>query len=138
MKKYQFMSRAYSRLQRKSTLKSTPLALPSAPSGRRSLLKGAAGTARRNGLAEKLEHPRPRYGRVTGKPLVSSFPLYPLDMSPLLVLSEGHLDQQGVLCFADADLIIAADNRSSLYHPSNIAQYALAHWNAYLLKGAEV
>jgi glycosyltransferase involved in cell wall biosynthesis len=56
-------------------------------------------------------------------------------MSPLLVLSEGHLDQQGVLYFAHS--VARPDLSSSIYHPSNIAQYALAHWNAYLLNGGE-
>lgn len=128
MKKYQFMSQAYRRVYARSTQQTLPYKL----NGHRSSRNGLLSVARRN---EPTEHPRPRYERVMAKPLLSSLPLYPLDMSPLLVLSVGHLDQQGILCFVNPT---ASTNMfSSIYHPSNIAQYALAHWNAYLLKANE-
>jgi glycosyltransferase involved in cell wall biosynthesis len=129
------MSQAYSRVHRRvdrGHARSTQQTLPYRLNGYRSSHHGLVSVERRNGPGGHL---RPRYERVTGKPLSSSLPLYPLDMSPLLALSEDHLDQQGILCFANP----AASNNtlSSIYHPSNIAQYALAHWNAYLLKGHE-
>ena len=55
---------------------------------------------------------------------------YPIDMSPLLALPFGTLDETGVLYNAPAGDIPAA------YHPTSIAQYALAHWNTYLVNGA--
>jgi glycosyltransferase involved in cell wall biosynthesis len=128
MKKYQFMSRAYNRLHTRSTQQTVPNALD----GQRSSLNGSAGTERRQGT---IGSRRPRYGRMTEKALLNALPLYPLDMSPLLVLSEGHLDQQGVLRFTCPTT--SSDTLSCIYHPSNIAQYALAHWNAYLLTGKE-
>src|SRR5256885_1484511 len=55
---------------------------------------------------------------------------YPIDMSPLLALPFGTLDETGVLYNAPAGDISVA------YHPTNIAQYALAQWNAYLIDGS--
>ena len=54
---------------------------------------------------------------------------YPIDMSPLLRLPFGTLDEDGVLYNAASGDIPAA------YHPTSIAQYALACWNAYLAVG---
>jgi hypothetical protein len=56
----------------------------------------------------------------------SELSLYPVDMWPLLALPYGTLDDAGVH-YAMADGKFPAS-----YHPTNIAQYALAHWNAYL------
>ncbi|HLW03727.1 MAG TPA: D-glucuronyl C5-epimerase family protein [Ktedonobacterales bacterium] len=55
---------------------------------------------------------------------------YPLDLLPLLALPFGSLDDHGVPYNAAFGLYPA------VYHPSTIAQYALAHWNAYLADGA--
>src|SRR5579884_581498 len=126
MKKYQFMSLAYSRVYARSTQQTLPYRL----NGHKSSRNESNGVARHNEPTE-----RPRYGRVIEKPLLSALPLYPLDMSPLLILSADHLDQQGILCFGGP--AASADLPASIYHPSNIAQYALAHWNAYLLNGHE-
>ncbi len=73
-----------------------------------------------------------RYDHATKKPLLLPLPLYPLDMSPLLALSTTHLDQRGIFY-----LTSACGSAVALYHPRAIAQYALAHWNAYLLDGQE-
>ncbi len=54
---------------------------------------------------------------------------YPIDMFPLLASPSGTLDETGVLYNAPSGGIPAA------YHPSSIAQYALAHWVAYLAHG---
>ena len=54
---------------------------------------------------------------------------YPIDMSPLLRLPFGTLDEDGVLYNA------ASGDIPAVYHPTSIAQYALACWNAYLAVG---
>ena len=51
---------------------------------------------------------------------------YPFDLFPLSKLSFIPLDQAGVPYQS------ASHNSSSHYDPTDIAQYALAHWNAYL------
>ena len=56
---------------------------------------------------------------------------YPIDMWPLLALPYGTLDEAGVF-YAEAFGPFPA-----AYHPTNIAQYALAQWNAYLTTGDE-
>lgn len=60
-----------------------------------------------------------------------TFPLYPVDMSPLLALPYGCLDEHGV----------PYNTRNAgyppAYQPTTIAQYALAQWNAYLTSGDE-
>jgi glycosyltransferase involved in cell wall biosynthesis len=90
-----------------------------------------AGPVTLRGRADEFAHLR--YGRVLEKPLLPSLPLYPLDVSSLLALSTMHLDQRGVFC-----LVGPSDSTTRLYHPRAIAQYALAHWNAYLLSGQEL
>jgi glycosyltransferase involved in cell wall biosynthesis len=52
---------------------------------------------------------------------------YPIDMSSLLALPSGTLDAAGVPC----------DGSPAAYHPTTIAQYALAHWNRYLATNDE-
>ena len=52
---------------------------------------------------------------------------YPIDMSSLLALPPGTLDTAGVPC----------DGSLAAYHPTTIAQYALAHWNRYLATNDE-
>jgi len=54
---------------------------------------------------------------------------YPIDMFPLLNVPFGTLDE------ARAQYHVAAGEFSSAYHPTKRAQYALAHWNAYLTHG---
>jgi glycosyltransferase involved in cell wall biosynthesis len=54
---------------------------------------------------------------------------YPVDMFLLLDLPSSTLDKVGVPCNQPAGANPAA------YHPTSIAQYALAHWNAYLVNG---
>jgi heparosan-N-sulfate-glucuronate 5-epimerase len=61
----------------------------------------------------------------------AGLPAYPLDLAPLLALPFGSLDEQGVPFNAPIGSYPAA------YHPTTIAQYALAHWNAYLASGDE-
>ncbi len=56
---------------------------------------------------------------------------YPLDMWPLLALPLGTLDEVGVPYNA------ATQKYPATYHPTTIAQYSLAHWNAYLATGIE-
>jgi glycosyltransferase involved in cell wall biosynthesis len=51
---------------------------------------------------------------------------YPLDLSSLLALSSDCLDDAGVLRRCPSEMQVG------VYHPAVIAQYALAHWNAYL------
>jgi hypothetical protein len=56
---------------------------------------------------------------------------YALDMQPLLALPFGHLDDKGVL------YNLATKKYPAMYHPTSIAQYALALWNSYLNTGDE-
>lgn len=52
----------------------------------------------------------------------SELPRYPVDMSSFLTLPQGILDAAGVPYHVNP----------AGYHPTTIAQYALAHWNQYL------
>lgn len=61
----------------------------------------------------------------------AGLPLYLLDLSPLFDLPDGSLDDEGVLSHAPDG------SDSASYNPLSIAQYALAHWNAYLATGGE-
>jgi len=54
---------------------------------------------------------------------------YPIDVSPLLTLPGGTLDEVEVPYNAFSGKIPAT------YHPTSIAQNALAHWNIYLTNG---
>ncbi|HLZ59296.1 MAG TPA: D-glucuronyl C5-epimerase family protein [Ktedonosporobacter sp.] len=56
---------------------------------------------------------------------------YPIDMFPLLDLPFGTLDASGVLYNAPRGA------RPAAYQPTSIAQYALAHWDAYLMNGED-
>jgi hypothetical protein len=51
---------------------------------------------------------------------------YPIDMWPLLDLPGQIIDETGVVYTLQTDVYPGA------YHPTDIAQYALVHWNAYL------
>jgi|GEM_PF-1765577 len=51
---------------------------------------------------------------------------YPIDMWPLLDLPGQILDETGVVYTLQTDVYPGA------YHPTDIAQYALVNWNAYL------
>lgn len=57
---------------------------------------------------------------------------YVVDMEPLLSLPFGNLDEVGVLYNRAVGRKYPAG-----YHPTSIAQYALAQWNAYLNTGEE-
>jgi heparosan-N-sulfate-glucuronate 5-epimerase len=74
----------------------------------------------------RREERQPHYRLALVKETVSEFPPYAVDMWPLLDLPFGRLDEAGVL-YNDAKMGYPA-----LYHPTTIAQYALAHWNAYI------
>lgn len=52
---------------------------------------------------------------------------YPIDMFPLLAGLSQTRDDTGVFCSISSD--------TATYHPVQIAQFALAHWNAYLVDG---
>jgi glycosyltransferase involved in cell wall biosynthesis len=73
------------------------------------------------------ERERPCYSQVGAIQAPAGLHPYPIDMSPLLELTEDHLDHAGVLFYSTS-----VANAPAIYHPSNIAQFALAHWNAYL------
>src|SRR5438067_1543966 len=77
------------------------------------------------------EEGKPCYGLTPRPPDGTELSPYPIDMWPLLALPSGTLDETGVLYC----------NRSKwyppAYHPTPIAQYALACWNAYLATGDE-
>src|SRR5579859_4369629 len=81
--------------------------------------------------AWREEQTKPGY-RLASIPSDASklFP-YPIDMWPLLALPHGTLDETGVPYNAPTRVYPAA------YHPTTIAQYALAQWNAYLATGDE-
>jgi glycosyltransferase involved in cell wall biosynthesis len=57
---------------------------------------------------------------------------YPVDMSPLLALPFGELDQQGV------PYNTKNSNYGGAYQPTSIAQYGLAQWNEFLHSGGDV
>lgn len=73
----------------------------------------------------------PRYGRNEVQEDGNQLSCYPLDMSPSLALPRGTLDDTGVPYNAPTKEYPAA------YHPTTIAEYALAHWNSYLATGHE-
>lgn len=56
---------------------------------------------------------------------------YALDMAPLLDLPHGRLDDDGI------PYNTALPHVPATYHPTTIAQYALARWNAYMKTGDE-
>lgn len=57
---------------------------------------------------------------------------YPIDMWPLLALPFGTLDEEGIP-YNDAPI----GEYLAAYNTTTIAQYALAHWNAYVATGDE-
>ncbi|SRR6266568_3928869 len=57
---------------------------------------------------------------------------YPVDMWPLLAIPFGTLDEEGIP-YNDAPI----GEYPAAYNSTTIAQYALAHWNAYLTTGDE-
>ena len=72
-----------------------------------------------------LRHERqPHYCLAPVKHSVTEFPPYAIDMWPLLALPFGTLDEDGVPY--NEGLM----GYPATYHPTAIAQYALAHWNA--------
>ncbi len=60
-----------------------------------------------------------------------NLPAYPIDLSPLLALPFGHLDETGV------PYNTTNGDYGGAYQPTTIAQYGLAQWNAYLHDGDE-
>lgn len=74
----------------------------------------------------RQQQSQPRYRFVADFRQVASLPFYPLDMSALLALPHGSLDQHGVPCNHQTGYYPA------VYQPTTIAQYALAQWNTYL------
>ncbi len=54
---------------------------------------------------------------------------YPIDLSAVLALPPDCLNEAGVFYQS------SSDTTEEVYHPTSIAQYALAHWNAYLAGG---
>ncbi len=60
--------------------------------------------------------------RLVGKEHSSALLPYPIDMSAFLPLPLCNFDTAGV----------PNDENEAAYHPTTIAQYALAHWNQYL------
>lgn len=74
----------------------------------------------------RKEQIKPRYRLAPLTHDSTALPFYPIDMEPLLALPFGYLDQAGVLYNAPHASAPGA------YHPTSIAQYALAQWNAYL------
>jgi glycosyltransferase involved in cell wall biosynthesis len=54
---------------------------------------------------------------------------YPIDMFPFLSAPYDTRDEAGVLYTRDSA------SGTALYHPIHIAQFALAHWNVYMLTG---
>lgn len=55
---------------------------------------------------------------------------YPIDTSPLIAVPLDSMDETGVLCNS------WQGNLPATYDPTNIALYALVHWNAYFIHGS--
>ncbi len=68
---------------------------------------------------------KPHYNLAPMKYTESAFPPYAIDMWPLLALPFGTLDEAGVPSYD-------VQGYPAKHHPTVIAQYALAHWNAYI------
>src|SRR5260221_5576777 len=54
---------------------------------------------------------------------------YPVDLSPILALPVDSLDETRAHCNVPPGVLPPVD------HPTSIAQYAIANWNAYLAHG---
>ena len=80
-------------------------------------------------LRKELE--KPAYGLAPIQQNPSELQPYPLDMKFPLDLPHGVLDDAGVPYNA------ATEQYPAAYHPTTIAQYALANWNMYLEGGNE-
>jgi heparosan-N-sulfate-glucuronate 5-epimerase len=74
----------------------------------------------------RKEREEPPFGLAPIPHDTSELPPYPLDMWFPLALPHGTLDKVGVPYNAPTSTYPAS------YHPTTIAQYALANWNAYL------
>jgi heparosan-N-sulfate-glucuronate 5-epimerase len=74
---------------------------------------------------------QPIYRLVPMPDNAADLPPYPVDMSPMLALPHGILNERGVPYNTQTEAYPAA------YQPTTIAQYALAQWNAYLATGDE-
>src|SRR5712692_5271503 len=75
----------------------------------------------------RREEKQPHYRLAPTQHTVSAFPPYAIDMWPLLALPFGTLNEAGVP-YNDKQI----GEYPTMYHPTAIAQYALAHWNAYI------
>ncbi len=73
----------------------------------------------------KIER-QPHYCLASIRHTESAFPSYMVDMRSLLALPFGPLDEDGVPLYNPQMGYLAE------YHPTVIAQYALAHWNVYI------
>lgn len=79
----------------------------------------------------RQQQTQPNYLLVPIPDNAAGLPPYPVDMSPMLALPYGMLDEGGVPYNIQTEVSPAA------YQPTTIAQYALARWNAYLAGGDE-
>jgi heparosan-N-sulfate-glucuronate 5-epimerase len=78
------------------------------------------------------ERTQPRYNLAPLAAKDAELRPYALDMEYLLTLPFGTLDENGVLYNRAVGKTLPA-----VYHPTSIAQYALAQWNTYLHEHAE-
>ncbi len=74
-----------------------------------------------------LDRTRPRFRLADIRLDPDAIAPYPIDMSPLLALPHGKLDEHGV------PLNLWNGGFGEAYQPTSIAQYGLAQWNAYLV-----
>ena len=79
-----------------------------------------------------ISEQQPHYRLAPPSLNTSEFEPYAVDMWPLLAVPFGILDEEGVP-YNDAPI----GEYPSAYNPTTIAQYALAHWNAYLTTADE-
>lgn len=100
------------------------------PRSRRGLMRRLLSAVASERAYWRLEKQLPHYGLPPTPPDYDGLPFYAIDMSPLLRMPFGGLDDDGVLYNA------ATHEHPASYQPTSIAQYALAHWNQYLISGA--
>lgn len=73
-----------------------------------------------------LDRTRPRFRLADVRRDPEAIAPYPIDMSPLLAMPHGRLDEHGV------PFNLWNGGFGEAYQPTSIAQYGLAQWNAYL------
>lgn len=79
----------------------------------------------------RQQQTQPHYRLAAIPANTAGLPPYAVDMSPMLVLPHGILDEEGVPYNSRIGTYPAA------FQPTTIAQYALAQWNAHLATGDE-